>query len=106
MKVNLLIEDYEIKTEFNNVLVNKVRELIEPQVAKALKEQINTKEVIKILEKRIKDTLSYSSFNTKDISESGLSNLLDKKLSELVQNISDEELKGYIFDRLIRKIDK
>lgn len=107
MKISLIIENSDIENQIENALHSEIKKEVEPKVAEMLKRNINTDNIVRILEKKIQDTISYSRFShDRCVDEGSIAYILEEKLSELVKNISDEELKNYLLDILIRKVNK
>ncbi len=104
MKFTLDLNNFEIKDKFKQQIYKEVERIIIPLIQKRLKE-LDEEKIFEILKERIETCLSYGKYN-EDYQLSGgwISEMLDKKLVKIVENLKDEDLKNMLVDRLIKKI--
>lgn len=104
MDIKFNINEYDVRQSFESALRDKVYELIQPTVEKLLLERINKEEIAKIIEDRLKDTLRYGTYNDNRMNSDALADMFDSKITELVKNISDEELKSMLLERMFNNL--
>lgn len=106
MGIKITIDEHEFSSQVDRAIKNAVYEFVEPKIAEYLKSVINTEEVAKIIEERIKTTLSYGVYSGDGnrMSEHGIGQLFSDRIIEISKNITDKELKDFLFEAIFNRV--
>jgi hypothetical protein len=96
MDVTISVPDWQVKFE------QQVKDGIMAEIARALADKID---IDKVAYAVIDQINTYLCYGTEGMGEgSAVIKMLDKRLGDLITNISDEELKNVILERLMAKL--